>query len=127
MFYFGPWDQAGHRMRSADRPTDRSMELEERRAESNFTRTNPWGYQVDGGLCPPQSFGQGRARLHQKDGWTAIAFWDMTVDTRPGSNSVYLAEGTFTFDQMVEMAKTRFADRWNKMGFQVSLVGASHG
>lgn len=124
MFYFGPWDQAGHHMRAESHPP---RDLEESRAISHFTRTNPWGVKIDGGLCPPQSFGEGRARLHHKDGWTAVAFWDRTVDTRPGSNSAYLAEGTFTFEEMVEMAKTRFAARWNKMAFEVSLVGAPDG
>lgn len=121
MFYFGPWDQAGHHMRSANRPTDRSMDLEELRAESNFTRTNPWGYEVDGDLCPKNT-GQGLAMVHHKDGWTALSFWDYTVDHRPGSHSTYLTEGTFTFEEMVAMAKERFAYRWNKIKFEVRLV-----
>jgi len=121
MFYFGPWDQAGHHMRSADRPTDRSMELEERRAESNFTRTNPWGCHVDGQLCSKNTT-EGLALIYHKGGWTAMSFWDYTIDTRPGSHSTYLAEGTFTFEEMVEMAKSRFAERWSKMAFKVELV-----
>jgi len=115
MFYFGPWDQAGHYLRGETVAKD----LEERRALSRFQHTNPWGLSIDGGLCPKNG-GQGYAVLHHKDGWTAMAFWDFTVDTRPGSNSTYLAEGTFTFEEMVEMAKRRFAYRWNKINFAVT-------
>src|SRR6185503_6006072 len=63
----------------------------------------------------------GKALVHHKDGWTALAFWDSSVDKRIGCVSVYVAQGEFTFDDMVEMAKTRFAKRWNKMQFTVEL------
>lgn len=117
MFYFGPWDVAGHYMRSDNYPP---QDLKESRAISHFTAGNPWGYRIDGGLCPDT--GEGLALLHQKDGWTVLSFRDYTVDIRFGSNSNYLAEGTFTFEQMVEMAKTRFAYRWNMMKFEVKLI-----
>lgn len=119
MFYFGPWDQAGHHIRrEGDQPTS----LEERRAVSNFTRTNPWGHGIDTALCPRDTQAEGAAAIHYRDGWTALSFWDYTVDSRPGSHSTYLAQGDFTFEQMVEMAKQRFAERWRKMKFEVKLV-----
>ena len=120
-FYFGPWDEAGHYMRS-DEQNHRSFDLEERRAVSRFNRINPWGLSVDGGLCPTvNQQKEGIALLHHREGWTALSFWDRTIDDRTGSSSTYLAEGEFTFEQMVEMAKSRFAQRWNKMKFQVRL------
>ncbi len=130
MFYFGPWDSAGHYVcdesgHSVDRETERSL---------------PWGcygdvqHPIDCCLQPGcykdrdgriEHRGQqieGPAILHHRGGWTALGFWDRTIDTRSNSNSVYIAEGTFTFDEMVFMARTRFAHRWNKMRFEVFQV-----
>jgi hypothetical protein len=91
----------------------------------------PWK-EVDGGLCPGSVPGDhysrscpevvGEALLHHKDGWTALSFWDRTIDTRPASNSNFFAEGTFTFEEMVELAKTRFPERWSRMKFEVRLA-----
>jgi len=82
MFYFGPWDQAGHYFFDEN---GRSI----------------WEEKI-----PGFPFGH--------DGGKII------VDERGACNSNYFAEGTFTFEQMVEMAKTRFAHRWNKMKFEVT-------
>lgn len=53
---------------------------------------------------------EGLARIHHKDGWTAVGYWDRTGDDRYGSNSNFVAEGTFTFEQMMEMARQHFPD-----------------
>lgn len=130
MFYFGPWDEAGHYFFD-----ERGRSVREDR-EVGF----PFGHErgkvaVDCRLqpgCPDPNDRLGRktrpevegeAALHHIQGWTALCFWDRSVDTRGACNSNYFAEGEFTFDQMVEMAKTRFAHRWNKMQFEVRLVG----
>jgi hypothetical protein len=126
MFYFGPWDSPGHYLHD-------ERGVSQWRAETVI----PWTLgQLDGDLqphfadcakkrrrhyCDCPSGEEGPALLHHKDGWTALAFWDRTVDKRGACNSVYLAEGTYTFDQMVAMARERFAVRWNKMAFQVTL------
>ena len=127
MFYFGPWDQAGHYLFSEK---GRSVYHEEERG------TLPWhemGYggkpTIDGNLQPrgPKpswhregpELPQGVAALHHLNGWTALSFWDRSVDTRGACNSTYFAEGTFTFEEMVEMSKTRFSERWNRMKFEV--------
>jgi hypothetical protein len=123
MFYFGPWDQPGHFFFSEGGYSS------SREAESVI----PWkDYEVDGVLQPgcvlerdrwvrkgPEN--EGEALLHHKGGWTALSFWDRSVDKRGACNSTYFAEGTFTFAEMVEMAKARFAVRWNKMRFEVKL------
>lgn len=129
IFYFGPWDQDGHYLFAEG---GRSAWREE--------RSIPWTLgQLDGGLephfkacerkrpgalpdryCSCPSGEEGPALVHHKDGWTALAFWDRSVDTRGACCSVYIAEGTFDFAQMVDLARTHFAYRWNKMKFQVT-------
>lgn len=122
MFYFGPWDRPGHYLfREGGRDYYREWEA-----------VIPWDG-IDGVLQPGcrEEHGhwvhraaqvEGEALLHHKDGWTAISFWDRSVDTRGACNSTYFAEGLFTFDQMVEMARARFSERWNRMTFSVRQV-----
>lgn len=120
MFYFGPWNEPGHYLFHENGTT----------AWREATVV-PWR-RIDGCLqpgCKEDPDGhwrhrgapeiEGEAIVHHKDGWTALSFWDRSVDTRGACNSTYFAEGTFTFAEMVEMAKTRFAYRWNKMQFEV--------
>ncbi len=122
MFYFGPWDRPGHFLFD-----------EAGRTQWDSPPNFPWrgGHGIDGVLQPGCVMkrghwqngieNEGEALLHYRDGWTALSFWDRSVDHRMACNSTYFAEGTFTFDQMVEMAKTRFAMRWEKMNFDVRL------
>ena len=129
MFYFGAWDSAGHYL------TDERGHSIYREDRGSF----PWREgTIDGRLAPhargcfgdhDQTYAgrrcredeapQGVALVHHLNGWTALAFWDRTIDSRPASNSAFFAEGDYTFDQMVDMAKSRFAKRWNRMGFRV--------
>jgi hypothetical protein len=129
MFYFGPWDRAGHylfdergasvRQRPADFPWD-----EDSATNGIDCQLQPGCSRRDGDNRHGEEI-QGRALLHHKNGWTAISFWDRSVDTRGGCNSTYFAKGTFTFDQMVEMAKRRFAERWSRMKFEVMEESAT--
>jgi hypothetical protein len=127
MFYFGPWDRAGHYLHDESGNT-----VWDRRKVGL-----PWGDEADGGIqphfegcrlskysrfCACGSGPEGVALLLHKDGWTALTFWDRSVDKRSACSSTYFAEGTFTFDEMVELAKDRFAFRWNKMKFPVTEV-----
>lgn len=58
---------------------------------------------------------QGRARLTFVAGWTLLGFWDRSVDRRFGSCSVFLAEGTFSFDEMTAFAEERFPSVWRRI------------
>lgn len=75
----------------------------------------PWE-RIDGVLAP-QNVGQrhGASALHHLDGWTAWAFWDRTVDTRPGCNSIFFAEGTHDEAKMRELAQEHFPEIWARV------------
>lgn len=121
-FYFGCVDTAGHYLW---KPTQWGP----RRAFATSdpaSEYTPWGRDgagLDGMLAPHENrrcqylkngFGcqcsqtQGITAVHHKDGWTAISFWDRSVDKRGGCNSTFLAEGEFNFEEMVELAKVNF-------------------
>ncbi len=120
LFYFGPLYEPGHYLH------DQSH----RRIWPD--RIGPWRVgELDGGLCPnvdpvhvwartgPEV--EGDALLHHKDGWTALAFWDRTVDTRPACCSVYVADAVLSFDDIVARAQDAFKKRWDMMKFPVRL------
>lgn len=129
MFYFGPWREPGHFLH---REGGWSVYRHEERAGFPW---NEWSGEngIDGQLqpgCYHDQYGhwrhgaevEGEALLHHKDGWTALSFWDRSVDHRGACNSTYFTEGTFTFEQMAEMAKARFSERWSRMNFEVRLA-----
>ncbi len=82
----------------------------------------PWGWKVDGTLCPgyvgPFQRTHGRedvAAVHYRDGWTALAMWDTSVDPRPGSCSVFVAKGGFTQEEMMWLAEEHFPEVTNRL------------
>lgn len=121
IYYFGCGNRPGHYMHAPGMRTGGS--LAERRAIGRLVYTNPWGTSIDGGLCL-RGIGEreGIADLHQKDDWTAVAFWDRSVDHRPGSNSVFLVHGLHDFDQVMEMARQAFPTVFARFGFEVRAV-----
>jgi hypothetical protein len=78
--------------------------------------TTPWGHYPDGTLLGESRQVQGECVLTQKDGWTALSFWDRTGDTRGNSNSNFFFEGIYTFEQMVELSKQYFPEIMNRVG-----------
>lgn len=125
MLYFGPLYESGHFFHYEDGHSTSRDEVD----------GVPWkAHEIDGPLqhgAPDPSDRlqrrtrptvEGEAAIHHKDGWTALTFWDYTIDKRGGSSSTYLSEGVFTFPQMVVLARQRFPKRWAMMRFEVKLV-----
>ena len=65
---------------------------------------------------------EGLALLHHKGGWTALSFWDRSIDSRGGCSSNFFVHGTFTFDQMCQIAEARFPSVWKRYKFKVRLL-----
>lgn len=109
-FYFGCVDRRGHFLFEAGGGS--------RNEAVRYSGNNPWGDKIDGGLCP-DVLTQGHAALHHRDGYTALAFWDYSLDDRTGSNSVFIAEGTHDFVAMKRIASQRFPKIWARFTFPV--------
>lgn len=105
VYFFGVWrkNDAGHYLYHPNGQTHISAKT-----------IQPWGYAIDGKLCPEwdnkrtQSAAQGQGALHHLGGWTALAWWDQTGDRRDGSNSVLLAEGVWTTEDMLALGREHF-------------------
>lgn len=69
----------------------------------------PWpSHSVDGGFQPPATDEEGQALRHVKDGWTVVAYWDRSVDKRPGSCSALIVHGVMTTPEAVELVGNAF-------------------
>lgn len=109
-FYFGCGDEAGHylfnhRMRR------------ERWPWSGGASPFPWD-RIDGRLNPEREV-EGQALLHHKDGWTALAFADRTVDRRPGSNSTFIFEQILDFEGALAEARRVFPKIVERVAFEI--------
>jgi hypothetical protein len=112
VFYFGCIRVAGHYL--FDPRTQRSV----------YDVPHPWQGEphIDGGLAPAKraerynivEAPQGQAALHYKRGWTALAFWDRTVDSRGACSSTFLAKGFFDYDELVDLAKAQWPALWER-------------
>jgi hypothetical protein len=82
------------------------------------------------GLLPPQNNGAGYvATVSRLEAWgvTALAFWDYTVDSRGGSNSVFYAPSlTISPDRLLAEARERFPEVWARLP-EVKLLNVPTG
>lgn len=107
VYYFGCQDRTGHYLKDhtgKDLPT--------------FNNDLPWD-QIDGVLCPEDTQKEGIVKIHHKNGWTAAAFWDYSIDGRPGSNSVLFVEDLLDFSGTIAELKKRFPKIYKRFDFKL--------
>lgn len=118
--YFGAVGEAGHYYWERGRG---GYPIKSRiaRGEKDVT---PWGYSVDGGLFPREEGPkrQGEAHVFHKDGWTALAFTDRSVDSRPGSWSVYCIPETLDGPDALDVARAAFPPIFARYTFDVEVA-----
>lgn len=117
ILYFGCWGSVGHFLWTPD--------------GHHAHDAQPWGDKIDACLCsgtpdrcgrvPTSAQSEGAATLHHLGGWTALAFWDRSVDERGNSNSVFLARAILTEDEILAAARAAYPRIWARFGFQVRI------
>lgn len=120
--YFGCWHAVGHHLWTPN-------------ATGAERVVHPWGRGsrgIDGKLPPgfrnPRTGIvdeqiEGLATLTHLDGWTAIAFWDRSVDERGGSNSAFLLPDPLLPWALAESsARIAFPTIWARFTFDVREV-----
>ena len=110
-FYFGWVKYSGHTF----------LQRGEMSCPPSSTDKIPWKpKEIDGKLQPdPRDQQEGIACVHRKEGWTAISFWDRSGDKRMNSNTTFIANGVFSFAEMIEIAKEGFPGIWARFTFEV--------
>jgi hypothetical protein len=82
-------------------------------------------HHLDGGYCiykPGQP--QGEALIHHLDGFTVMAMWDRTGDSRPGSSSTFVMEGTHAYPAMCRLASEAFPAVWKRLSAKPVVLGS---
>ncbi len=93
LYYFGCWNQAGHYLHA---PGGEWVD-----------KAGPFDYHIDGCFPPKREDVTIAALIHTK-GWTILAMWDRSVDSRPGSNANFLMEGTHDTAAMWALARQHY-------------------
>jgi len=62
---------------------------------------------------------QGQAALVYEKGWTVLAYWDRSQDTRGASNSAFAAEGEHSFEELLADAKEQWPWVFERQKFTV--------
>lgn len=65
---------------------------------------------------------QGQAALVRVNGWTVLAYWDRSGDSRPNSNSAFAAKGDHSFDDMIAAAEDQYPWVFERQTFDVVLA-----
>jgi len=66
---------------------------------------------------PPQGTREAnRYVVRHLHGYTVLAFWDYSVDSRPGSNSAFIAPGNITDADVLALAAEYFPDVLARVG-----------
>lgn len=126
VLYFGWSAPGGHGLR---RPAPQYQDPNVSRASyasyASLSMT-PWGTKLDGGLCPEKEFPDRfldkheYIKVHRLDGWTAVAFWDRSGDTRPGSNTVFLVRcQTAAVEDILKWSRIQWPEVWARPGFPI--------
>lgn len=80
----------------------------------------PLNYNIDTGYCPRDvNDREGIANVHVFSQWTVVAFWDRSKDSRPGSNSAFVAQGVRTFSEVMDLARALFPKTMARFKFQI--------
>jgi hypothetical protein len=124
VLFFGCWDEVGHYLHNENGRTIWQPE----------TIGLPWS-SLDTALCPGarhrrfndvsgEDQVEGWAALHQKDGWTALVWWDRSVDKRLGSNAAVFAKGTHTLDEMLAIGTRVFPRVLKRFAYRITTERA---
>lgn len=102
--YFGCKRQVGHYLWLPNgRQPDRDDAVLGHNSAGPFRR-------LDGTLTPRDTTSQSAAAIHHRDGWTALAMHDYTVDSRGASNSVFVMDSDVSFESAWFYAQQSFPD-----------------
>lgn len=77
---------------------------------------------LDGGFCIKGTYENFKAKLTRLDGFTVLAFWDQTGDSRPNSHSTFVMKGPWHFPQMIEQLKKAAPALFKRYNTEIELV-----
>ena len=125
-YYFGCWRSIGHHLwnpKLADRSGLQHYDVEKKIPKAIAQRIDPCfcpGY--DGPHKRDRAEVEGEAALHHVDGWTVLAWWDRSVDSRGACNSAIISKGLYDFTTMLEIGKAQMPHVMERQRVPIVLV-----
>ena len=125
MYFYGCIDDAGHYL------WDNENRRSSYETEKQWDATNPFpmappnsklpreeriALSVDGGIQPHGRQMEHQAALHHRKGWSAIGFWDRSIDKRQGSCGAFIMEGEHDFSDIITIAKEQWPNVMKRIG-----------
>ena len=107
VFYFGCLRETGHHWFGEDAGSTFRLTYSPSEIPREF-----WAERIDGRL-PPREWDDGISMWTLRvrgEVWTAAAWWDQTVDKRPGSHSVLLTSGEPSIGELILEGADRFPE-----------------
>lgn len=93
-------------------------DLHSKEGQADIYKDTPWGVHLDGGLLKAlPDFTYGYWIEAHVDDWTAVAFWDRSGDSRPGSNSAFIVHDNVDGNQLFKMAREQWPEVFSRSGF----------
>ncbi len=91
--------------------------LYSKREQLEYHQT-PWDYELDETLVQEGDglIGPG-AHVRHKDGWTAVVFWDNSLDKRPFALSVFLVAKYWAKERVLAEAALQWPEVFGRVGF----------
>jgi len=110
-YYFGCHKEVGHALYDVDmnrNGIDLSREVVH------------YLHKFDSLFCPQHTEENGIAEIHHLFGkFTVLAFWDNSIDSRPGSNSQFFLPNILSFDTALFQAMQSFNEVFMRFTFPV--------
>lgn len=108
MYYFGCWNQAGHFLHdvSGHRMYQRVGPFESGDLDTTFAPRRAPNYAREDDTI---------TNLVYTNGWTVLAMWDNSIDTRGKSNAVFLIEGGYSTEEMWQKARESYPQIYKRL------------
>lgn len=109
VYFFGQYGSAGHYLHY--------------KGKKRTIDEQPWGDHIDGGPLKQYRIPDDpKARewcCDRKDGWTLIAIWDRSGDSRPGSHSTFIIEADIPSQDLWTLARAQWPEVFKRPGFPI--------
>ena len=88
---------------------------------SDWLPASIWS-KIDTRFCPDKSQKNGTYKHTQVDGWSIVAFWDNTIDSRPGSHSTFVVNEVIEATELLDRAREAFPKVFARYAFKVEPI-----
>ncbi len=122
VYHYGCVERVGHFLRGPGPSLRDAYDMERELDRAFDTYDLAPGRREYGNHVRSEDQVEGHATIKHAGGWTAMSFWDRSVDVRHGSVSTFFARGTYGPAAMLDVCRRAFPMVWERFKFEVRVV-----